>query len=96
MIANHPIYGMIRYHVTLSYKETPVPHLVGTLIFLSQNYSNYIRGGRSPLNLYILVYESQEKCKKNINLGIHMYCIHYNYIVTVSCLLGCRFKFHYS
>ena len=25
------------------------PHLVATLIYLSQNYSNYIRGDRSPL-----------------------------------------------
>ena len=53
MIANHPIYGVIGYHVTLSeghmititpYKETFVPHLVATLIYLSQNYSYYIRG----------------------------------------------------
>ena len=26
-----------------------MPHLVATLIFLSQNYSYYIRGDRSPL-----------------------------------------------
>ena len=38
MIANHP-----------TYKETLVPHLVATLIYLSQNYSYYIRGNRSPL-----------------------------------------------
>ena len=43
MIANHPIYGVIGYYVTLSeghmitpYKETLVPHLVATLIYLSQ------------------------------------------------------------
>ena len=51
--------GVIGYQVTLSegnkianhpYKETLVPHLVATLIFLSQNYSYYIRGDRSPLN----------------------------------------------
>ena len=48
------IYGVIGYHVTLSepitpYKETLVPHLVATLIYLSQIYSYYIRGDRSPL-----------------------------------------------
>ena len=43
MIADHPIYGVIGYYVTLSeghviadppYKETLVPHLVETLIYL--------------------------------------------------------------
>ena len=52
------LYGVIGYHVTLSeghmiaitpYKETLVPHLVATFMYLSQNYSNYIRGDRSPL-----------------------------------------------
>ena len=50
------LYGVIGYHVTLSEGhmianhpiwETPVPHLVATLIYLSQNYSYYIRGDRS-------------------------------------------------
>ena len=27
-----------------------MPHLVATLIYLSQNYLDYIRGDRSPLN----------------------------------------------
>ena len=59
MLANHPIYGVIGYHVTLSeghmiashpiFKATLVPHLVATLIYLSQIYSYYIRGDRSPL-----------------------------------------------
>ena len=51
--------GSISYHVTLSeshmiatpYKETLVPHRVATLIYLSQIYSYYIRGDRSPLNI---------------------------------------------
>ena len=50
------LYGVIGYHVTLleghmitPYKETLVPHLVATLIYLSQIYSYYIRGDRSPL-----------------------------------------------
>ena len=52
------IYGVIGYHVTLSDGHmianhliygTLVPHLVATLINLSQNYSYYIRGDRSPL-----------------------------------------------
>ena len=48
------LYGVIGYHVTLSepitpYKETLVPHLVTTLIYLLQIYSYYIRGDRSPL-----------------------------------------------
>ena len=63
LLIYHPLYGMntpymgvIFYHVTLSEegnkdnKETLVPHLVATLIYLSQNYSYYIRGDRSPLN----------------------------------------------
>ena len=55
----HPLYGMTNYvliwrgwHDSQSptpYKETLVPHLVATLIYLSQNYSYYIRGDRSPL-----------------------------------------------
>ena len=57
MIANHPIYqymGVIGYHMILSeghrgpiapYKETLVPHLVATLIYLSQIYSYYIYKG---------------------------------------------------
>ena len=58
MIADHHIYGGDWLsHVTLSeghmiitpYKETLVPHLVATLIYLSQNYSYYTRGDRSPL-----------------------------------------------
>ena len=32
-----------------------MPHLVATLIYLSQNYSYYIRGDRSPL-MYELVF----------------------------------------
>ena len=32
-----------------NYKETLVPHLLATLIYLSQIYSYYIRGDRSPL-----------------------------------------------
>ena len=53
------LYGVIGYHVTLSeghmvanhpyYEETLVPHLVETLLYLSQKYSYYIRGDRSPL-----------------------------------------------
>ena len=59
------LYGAIGYHVTLSeghmianhpiiYKEKLVPHLVATLIYLSQFYSYYIRGDRSPLKMRIL------------------------------------------
>ena len=52
------LYGVIGYHVTLSeghmianppYKKTLVPHLVATLIYLSQIYSYYVRGDKSPL-----------------------------------------------
>ena len=48
--------GVIGYHVTLaeghmitSYKETLVPHLAATLIYLSQIYIYYISDDRSPL-----------------------------------------------
>ena len=55
---NHPIYGVIGYHVPITpYKETLVPHLVATLIYLSQNYSYHIRGDRLPLKVdYCKVY----------------------------------------
>ena len=33
-----------------------MPHLVATLIYLSQNYSYYIRGDRSPLRTYDITY----------------------------------------
>ena len=32
-----------------------MPHLVATLIYLSQNYSYYIRGDRSPLRLFMFL-----------------------------------------
>ena len=57
MIANHPIYTpnhpLRGSHDSQSphIKETLVPHLVATLIYLSQIYSYYIRGDRSPLKL---------------------------------------------
>ena len=35
-------------------KETLVPHLVANLIYLSQIYSYYIRGDRSPLNAHFV------------------------------------------
>ena len=37
-------------HMISPYKETIMPHLVVTLIYLSQNYSYHIRGDRSPLS----------------------------------------------
>ena len=60
IIANHPIYGgdwlscdpLRESHVT-PYKETLVPHLVATLIYLSQSYSCHIKSDRSPLTFYI-------------------------------------------
>ena len=54
------LYGVIGDHVTHSegnmiantpYKETLVPHLVATMISLSQTYSYYIRGDRWPLDI---------------------------------------------
>ena len=39
----------LRWYPITPYKETLVPHLVATLIYLSQIYSYYIRGDRSPL-----------------------------------------------
>ena len=54
MIAND---SQICYMVPITpYKETLVPHLVAILIYLSQNYSYYIRGDRSPLTLMFLKY----------------------------------------
>ena len=62
MIANHPIYGgdwlscdpLRGSHDPITpYKETLVPHLVATLIYISQIYSYYIRGDRLPLKCYI-------------------------------------------
>ena len=50
MLANHPIYGG-DWH---PYKKTLVPHLVATLIYLSQIDSYYIRGDRSPLSDWVV------------------------------------------
>ena len=53
------LYGVIVYHVTLSeghmianhpIKGILAPHLVATLIYLSQIYSYYLRGARASLN----------------------------------------------
>ena len=59
MIANHPVYGgnwlscdsLRESHDSqiTPYKETLVPHLVATLIYLSQVYSYFIKGDMSPL-----------------------------------------------
>ena len=54
MLANHSIYGgdwLSCDPLPTPYKETLVPHLVATLIYLSQIYSYYIRGDRSPLTI---------------------------------------------
>ena len=51
MIANHPIYGVIGYHVTLS-----EGHMIA---IYGHNYSYYIRGDRSPLiddDVFLSVY----------------------------------------
>ena len=47
MIANHPIYGVICYHVTLS-----EGHMIANHPIEGHNYSYYIRDDRSPLRLY--------------------------------------------
>ena len=63
----HPLYSMNNYvliwgdwlcdplrgsHIITPYKKTLVPHLVATLIYLSQIYSYYIRGDISPLSFF--------------------------------------------
>ena len=52
----HPLYGMNNYDLIWGdwlscdpLKEILMPHLVATLIYLSQIYSYYIRGDMSPL-----------------------------------------------
>ena len=40
------------------HKETLVPHLVATLIYLSQNYSYYIRGNIQPLSACFDIFTS--------------------------------------
>ena len=60
MIANHPIYGSdwLSYDSLRWSHDGQSPHirkhLVATLIYLSQNYSYYLRGDRSPLRAYII------------------------------------------
>ena len=54
MVIYHPLYGMNYYVLIWGDKETLVLHLVATLIYLSQNYSYYIRGDRSPLKVGML------------------------------------------
>ena len=46
MIANHPIYGVIGYHVTLSEGHG---HMIANHPIKGHNYSYHIRGDRSPL-----------------------------------------------
>ena len=79
MIADHPIYGVIGYYVTLSeghviadppYKETLVPHLVETLLYLYQNYSYYIRGDRSPLTFNFFRASKSLYCSNSGKLAI--------------------------
>ena len=48
-------------------KETLVPHLVATLIYLSQNYSYYIRGDRSPLTYLVIYVRLQPSRHKTLN-----------------------------
>ena len=57
------------------YKETLVPHLMAAFIYLTQIYSYYIRGDRSPL--------------KNTLLKImeHIYIIFTYYIIFFTCQL---------
>ena len=42
-------FNIVVYVWVTPYKETIVPLLVATLIYLAQNYSYHIRGDRSPL-----------------------------------------------
>ena len=81
MVDNHPIYGVINYHVTLSEGHI-VPHLVATLIYLSQNYSYYIRGDRSPLifncnNDFIIIHRIR---------GLYVHCDEQNNPHCATCL----------
>ena len=53
--------GVIVYNVTLSeghkeYKETLMPHLVATLIYLSKNYSYYISINFKIQSNYVMRY----------------------------------------
>ena len=59
-----PFYGMNNYVLIWcdwlscdplrgSYRETIVPHLVATMINLSQIYSYYTKGDRSPLTMIL-------------------------------------------
>ena len=46
-----------------------MPHLVANLIYLSQNYSYYIRGDRSPLKATKLVYY----CLSHVGVKAHLH-----------------------
>ena len=75
----HPLYGMNNYvliwgdwlscdplsgsHDSRSPQETLVPHLVATLIYLSQIHSYYIRGDRSPSR-----FAEQSTLRKRVHL----------------------------
>ena len=77
MIANNRIYGGdwlscdplrgSHDNPITPYKETLVPHLVATLIYLSQIYSYYVRGDRSPL-----------RCENNVILYSDAYMSNYS------------------
>ena len=61
------LYGVIGYIMqTTPYKETLVPHLVATLIYLSEMYSYYIRGDRSPLGSRNTRYSINVVCYINL------------------------------
>ena len=61
-------------------EETLVPHLVATLIYLSQMYSYYIRGDRSPLRV-IQGTGRQRQTTVTVHLSSNSYCwspLYYN------------------
>ena len=80
MIANRPHIWGDRLSCDAPYKETLVPHLVATLIYLSQNYSYYIRGDRSPLmhdSSHAMSASSEEEMLNILSMYfvyVHLFC----------------------
>ena len=46
-----------------------MPHLVATLIYLSQNYSYYIRGDRSPLKSFLSITNRESAACGGLNFN---------------------------
>ena len=74
---------MVTWYPITPYKETLVPRLVATLIYLSQTYSYYIRGDRSPL-------ASPITTSPGLTYTVHYEIIEYALVCIIVCWHDCE------